>query len=108
MANVRGLCRRLRASYGRAAENEDLQKWRSQERLAPWPELLDDLAVVLELEVERTDELNEGRVALLMRIALSSLLQRPKTSSMQVARPERSLASAAEHSSAVSSFQSFR
>ena len=35
MANVRGLCRRLRASYGRAAENEDLQKWRSQERLAP-------------------------------------------------------------------------
>lgn len=60
-------------------------------QLFTWPELLDDLAVVLELEVERTDELNEGRVALLMRIALSSLLQRPKTSSMQVARPERSL-----------------
>ena len=49
---------------------------------------------MLELEVECTDELNEGWVALLRRIALSSLLQRARTciSSMHVAgRPERSL-----------------
>ena len=35
MANERGLCRRLRASYGRAAENEDLQKERSLDCLVP-------------------------------------------------------------------------
>ena len=47
---------------------------------------------MLELEAECTDELSEDRVALLRRIALSSLLQRAKISSMQVAgRPETSL-----------------
>lgn len=60
-------------------------------QLFTWLELLDVFADMLELEVEWTDELNEGRVALLRRIALSSLLQRAKTSSMQVAGPERSL-----------------
>ena len=45
---------------------------------------------MLELEAECADELDEDRVALLRRIALSSLLHRAKMSSMQVAGPPES------------------
>ena len=44
---------------------------------------------MLESELECTDELDECRVSLLRRIALSSLLQRAKILSMQDAVPPK-------------------